>query len=109
VRGAKTAAIVALVLGILAIAAIPAGAVVASRREDLSLLQAELVAVPVAVVLGLIAVVVARRARLRVERSVRRPGVGLVRTARIVAWAGVYVGVTGGLALAFYGVLRASS
>jgi hypothetical protein len=109
VRDGKAAAIVALVLGILAIAAIPVGAVVASRREDVSLLQAELVAVSAAIVLGSIAVVVARRARLRVERSVRRAGVGLARTARIVAWAGVYVGVTGGLALAFYGVLRASS
>ena len=51
----------------------------------------------------------ADRARARLERSVRRAGAGLVRTARVVAWSGVYVAVTGGLALAFYGVLRASS
>jgi hypothetical protein len=50
-----------------------------------------------------------RRARYRLERSVRRAGDGLVRASRLVAWTGVYVAVTGGLALAFYGVLRAYS
>ena len=29
-----------------------------------------------------------------------------VRTARILAWAGLYAGVTGALALGVYGVLR---
>ena len=43
----------------------------------------------------------------RAQRAAR--GERLVRAARLVAWSGVYVAVTGGLALAFYGVLRASS
>jgi hypothetical protein len=94
-KKASRPATVALVLGILALAAIP--------------VAAEIVAVPIAFVLGLIAVSLSRRARLRVERSVRRAGEGLVRAARLVAWSGVYIAVTGGLALAFYGVLRASS
>jgi uncharacterized membrane protein YfcA len=100
---------VALVLGLLAIVAIPLGAVLAAFVPEVQLLQAELVAVPVAFVLGLAAVAASRRARLRVEQSVRRTGEGFVRIARVVAWSGVYVAVTGGLALAFYGVLRASS
>jgi hypothetical protein len=100
---------VALVLGLLALAAIPVAGVVATFVEQVTLLQAELVAVPAAFVLGLIAVAVSRRARLRVERSVRRTGEGLTRVARLTAWSGVYIAVTGGLALAFYGVLRASS
>ena len=100
---------VALVLGILALAAIPAAAALSAYHGDIELLQAEIVAVPVAFVLGLIAVSLSRRARARVERSVRRAGEGLARAARLVAWSGVYVAVTGGLALAFYGVLRASS
>jgi hypothetical protein len=108
-KKARTPAIVALILGVLALLAIPAGAAVAARRSDVEILQAELVAVPVAFLLGLIAVSLSRRARARVDRSVRRAGAGLVRTARVVAWSGVYVAVTGGLALAFYGVLRASS
>jgi hypothetical protein len=100
---------VALVLAILALAAVPAGAVVAAFVEEVTLLQAELVAVPVALVLGLAAVATSRRARLRVERSVRRNGERLARTARVAAWSGVYVAVTGCLALGFYGVLRAVS
>src|SRR5262245_31312481 len=105
----RTLAVLALLLGLLALAAIPAAAAVAAYRPDLEVLQAELVAVPTAFVLGLIAVSLSRRARARVERSVRRAGEGLVRVSRFVAWSGVYIAVTGGLALAFYGVLRASS
>src|SRR5262245_35126216 len=108
-KKARTPAIVALILGLLAVAAIPVGAAVAARRADVGILEAELVAVPAAFVLGLIAVSLSRRARARVERSVRHAGEGLARTARFVAWSGVYLAVTGGLALAFYGVLRASS
>src|SRR5262245_32542288 len=106
---AKRPATIALLLGVLALLAIPIGGAVAANRPNVEILQAELVAVPVAFVLGLIAVSMSRRARARVERSVRRAGEGLVRSARLVAWSGVYIAVTGGLALAFYGVLRASS
>jgi hypothetical protein len=106
---ARPAALTALVLGLLAIAAIPLGAVVAARREDVGLLQAELVAVPAALLLGLVAVSASRRARYRLDRSVRRAGAGLVRAGRVAAWTGVYLGLTGALALAVYGILRASS
>ena len=99
----------ALVLGLLAVAAIPAGGAVAAVREEVRLLRAELVAVPVGFVLGLAAVSASRRARYRLQRSVRRAGARTVRAGRFVAWAGLYLAVTGGLALAFYGVLRASS
>ena len=108
-RSARRPATVALILGIAALAAIPAAAAIAAYRSDVDLLPAESVAVPTAFVLGLIALSLSRRARARVERSVRRAGEGLVRTSRVVAWSGVYIAVTGGLALAFYGVLRASS
>jgi hypothetical protein len=108
-RGARTRAVLALVLGLAALAAIPAAAVVSAVSEELELLQALLVAVPAGLVAGLVALSLSRRARARVERSVRRAGEGLARTARLVAWSGVYVCATGGLALAFYGVLRAYS
>jgi hypothetical protein len=65
--------------------------------------------VPVALVCGFLAVLVARRARFRLDRSVRRAGERLVRTSRWLAWCGLYVAVTGCLALVFYGVLRARS
>jgi hypothetical protein len=108
-KRASRPASIALVLGLLALAAIPVAAVVSATSEEIGLLEAELVAVPAAFVLGLVAVSFSRRARYRVERSVRRAGGGLVRAARLVAWTGVYVAVTGGLALGFYGVLRAAS
>jgi hypothetical protein len=96
-------------VGLLAILAVPAGAVVATYWERVDLLQAELVAVPAGLVLGIVALSLSRRARYRVERSVRRVGLGTARLSRLVAWTGLYLAVTGGLALAFYGVLRASS
>jgi hypothetical protein len=99
----------ALVLGILAIVAIPVAVAVAAFRDDVDALEAVIVGVAAGFVLGVLAVLLSRRARVRVERSVRRAGDGFVRAARLVAWAGVYVAVTGGLALAFYGVLRAYS
>jgi hypothetical protein len=106
---ARRPATAALLFGLLALAAIPAGCAVAAYRDEIEVLDALVVAVPAAFVLGLIAVSLSRRARARFERSVRRAGGGLVRAAALVAWSGVYVAVTGGLALAFYGVLRASS
>ena len=108
-RRATRPAGIGLILGLLALAAIPAAGAIAALREDIELLQAELVAVPVGFLLGLIAVSLSRRARTRVERSVRRAGEGLARAARLAAWSGVYATVTGALALAFYGVLRAYS
>ena len=107
--GSRAAALAALFFGLLAIAAIPAGAAVAAVRPELRLLRAEIVAVPAGFVLGLIALAFARRARLRLERSVRRMGARTVRAGRLAAWAGLYLAVTGGLALGFYGVLRAYS
>ena len=92
--------------GLLALAAIPVAVVVSSDARRCRAAAGAEIAVPLAFVLGLIAVALARRARRRFERSVRRSGARLARTARLVAWAGVYVAVTGGLALAFYGILR---
>jgi len=99
---------IAAVLGGLAVLAIPAagGAAYTTR---VTLLDAVYVAVPAAFVIALLAVAVYRRARARLERSVRRAGVRIVRTARFLAFAGLYVAVTGALALGFYGVLHLRS
>ncbi|HEY6960548.1 MAG TPA: hypothetical protein VI408_01525 [Gaiellaceae bacterium] len=105
-RSSKAPARAAILLGALAVLAIPAGVVVAQQSSRLRLLETLYVAVPVAAVLGLVAVVLARRARFAAQRSVREDGRGLLRTARILAWAGMYAGITGALALAVYGVLR---
>ncbi len=100
---------IAIVLGTLALLAIPAGAAAAALLSTVQVLRATLVAVPVAFILALAGVSASRRARFRLERSVHRSGERVVRTARRLVWAGLYFSVIGGLALAFYGVLRASS
>jgi hypothetical protein len=101
----SSAARAGVALGTLACAAVP-GAVAASRLgHGVTLLRALEIAVPVAFVLGLVAVAVARRARYHLERSVNRRGERAVRFARFLAWAGVYVAATGAISLGFYGLL----
>jgi hypothetical protein len=100
---------VGAVLGALAVLAIPAAGVAAAFTSRVTLLQAVYVAVPAAGILALGAYSSYRRARARLERSVRRAGTGIVRAARFFAFAGLYLAVTGGLALAFYGVLHLRS
>jgi uncharacterized membrane protein YfcA len=106
--GNRAAAWGAIVLGVLAVAAIPAGVLLAQYDESVELLDAVLAAVPVALVLGLVALSSARRARYRQQRSLDPEGRGrrVVKLARFTAWAGLYAGITGALALAVYGLLR---
>ena len=66
-------AVVSLLVGLLAAAAIPVGILITNYRNDLRLIHAGY-AVPVAAVLGFVAVRLARRARRRLERTVGRAG-----------------------------------
>jgi hypothetical protein len=93
-------------VGLLAVLAIPAAVVAAQVLTGVVLLRALYVGVAAAVVLALISLLLSRRARLAQARRVDGRGAGSVRTARILAWAGLYAGVTGALALGVYGVLR---
>jgi|SRR5689334_8853555 hypothetical protein len=103
-RSSRRAAIAAGLLGALAIAAIPVGIIAAQRLQSLALLHALYVSVPIALVLGLVAVLLARRARLRAARSVY--GSSSIRVGRLLAWAGLLCGITGSIALVVYGALR---
>ena len=105
-RSSRVAARAAVLLGAVAVAAIPAGVAAAQVSSSLRLLETLYVVVPTALVLGLLAVASARRARFAAARSVRPGAAGPVRAARILAWAGLYAGVTGALALGVYGILR---
>ena len=104
-RSSRRGARAAIFFGALAVLAIPAG-IVASRETNITLVRSLYAAVPAACLLGLIAVGSARRARASAGLSIRPERRGPLRTARFVAWLGLYVGVTGALALAVYGVLR---
>jgi len=105
-RSSRRAARAAIVLGALAVLAIPIAVLASQVTSGLRLLETLYVAVPAALVLGLVALSSSRRARFQVARSVRPEAAGPVRAARFFAWAGVYAGVTGALALVVYGVLR---
>ena len=103
-RSNRRAARAAVLLGALAVLAIPGGVLVAQLSSQLRLLETLYVVVAAACLLGLAAVYASRRARLNAARTLSAArGVGF---ARLVAWAGAYAGVTGALALALYGILR---
>jgi hypothetical protein len=100
---------IAAVLGGVALLAIPAGVAAAAFTTVVQLLPAVYVAVPVAFVSGLGAVGAYRRARAKLEKSVRRVSERSVRVARFLALAGLYLAVTGALALGFYGLLHVTA
>jgi hypothetical protein len=101
----KTAARAALLLGVLGVVAVPAAVAVAQSLASVGLLQSLYVSAPVSAVLGLLALLASRRARLVASRSIKPGDAGRARLGRIAAWAGLYVGVTTALALGVYGVL----
>jgi hypothetical protein len=107
--GSRPSAVVAAFFGLLALLAIPAAGAVSAYTSRVTLLRAVYVAVPVACVAGLCSLAAYRHSRARLERSVRRRGSGAVRLARFLAFAGLYVGITGALALGFYGLLHLRS
>jgi hypothetical protein len=104
--GSRITAAFAAVFGVLAVASLPVAAAASRFISGITLLSSLYVAVPVTLVLGLSALLLARRARTLQARSVFGRGGGLARGARWLAWAGLYLGVTGGIALAVYGALR---
>jgi hypothetical protein len=95
------------VLGLAALAAWPAAVGVARYSKRVGLVEALLGALPTGLLLGLLAVLLARRARWRIQRTIGR--VGGLRTARFgrfLGLTGVCAAVTGGLALGFFGLLQ---
>ena len=93
----------------LAVISLPVAIAVARRSDALSLFNA-VYFFPAPIVLGLFAVQQARRARERVERTLGRAGgVRQARWGRRLGVLGIAIGVTAGLALAFYAVLAAFS
>jgi len=103
----RTTARAGLLLGALAVLAVPLSVVASQALKGVALLQALYYAVPTAIAFGLVALLVSRRARLSAQRSVFSDRRGPVRSARFLAWLGLYAGVTAAIALAVYWVLRA--
>jgi NhaP-type Na+/H+ or K+/H+ antiporter len=98
-----------VLVGLLSLATLPAAVVVARESDELTLVQAGVVAVPVAALLGLVALWLARRARRRADRTLDR--VGGRRTARagkLLGALGLYLAATAAIALGVYALLSAS-
>ena len=98
-----------MLLGLVSLATLPAAVIAARQSDELTLVEAGVVAVPVAALLGLIAVWLARRARRRADRTLDR--VGGRRTARagkLLGGLGLYLAATAALALGVYALLSAS-
>jgi hypothetical protein len=101
-RSSNPAAPGALVAGLLAVAALPAGVALAQVSERVKLLQAA-AGVPVAALLGLAAVVLARRAGRRSERTLGRAGgTATARAGRVLGVVGLCIAASGAIAIGFY-------
>jgi hypothetical protein len=97
-----------VLLGLLSLATLPVAVAVANESDDLTLVEAGL-AVPVAVLLALAALWLARRARRRADRTLDRVGGrGAARAGKLLGGLGLYVAATAALALGVYALLSAS-
>ena len=105
----RAAGAAAVVFGALAVVANPAAVLAARALKGVPLLRSLYVSVPLAVLLAVVAVAAARRARFAHARSVYADAERSPRLGRAVAWAGMYAALTGAVALGVYGALRAAS
>jgi hypothetical protein len=93
-----------VVFGLLSLAAIPV-ALYSTRLKNIDLPQAVGGEAVAGTLLGLIAVLLARGARYKVERTLSRVGEGTARTGKWLGLLGLCLGLTAALSLAFFGLL----
>jgi hypothetical protein len=105
-RSGNARARASLLLGLLAAVALPLTIAAAEVWDLIRLIEAS-AAIPVAFVLGLTAVLLARGARERVRRTIGRVGGERVAAAgRALGAVGIALACSGAIAVAFYYVLR---
>ena len=93
------------VLGVVAVAALPAAIALAELSERVTPVQAG-ASVPIAGVVALAAIVFGRRVRRHERRSLTPVrGARAARVGRVLGYAGLYLAATGAIALAVYAVL----
>ena len=102
----RTLGTAAVLAGLAAVAAVPGAVAAAQLLSKVTLLQGLYVGTPISVALGLLALLLVRRARIAAARSIA--GGGPLRLGRLAAWTGLYVGVTAAIALGVYAVLVAA-
>ena len=92
-------------LGLLSLATMPAGVVLARESERVTL-RAATGSILVALLLGWLAILQARRAREYVQLTLERAGgEGTARLGRLLGLLGVLLAITAGLAVGFWGLL----
>ena len=91
--------------GVLSVAAVPVGVALAREARVVTLVNSS-GSVAVAMLLGVAAIVLSRRARERVQITLGRAGgERTARVGRALGVVGLLVGATAALALGFYGLL----
>jgi hypothetical protein len=93
-----------ILFGLLSLAAVPA-ALYATRLKNVDVPQAVGGEAVAGTLLGLIALVLARGARVRVERTLGRVGESTARVGKWLGLLGLCLGLTAALALGFFGLL----
>jgi drug/metabolite transporter (DMT)-like permease len=95
-----------VLLGLAALAAIPAAIVASEVFEYVTLLQSSVAIVP-AYILAFAAIFLGRRARRTIERTLGRVrGYKLALVGRILGYLALYVALTASVSVATYYVLR---
>ena len=104
-RSSNHRASLAVLLGFVAVLAVPAAIVAARRTAGISLLDAAW-AIPVAAVCGLAALLFSRGARGRIRSTLERAGgAGRIRVSRLLAVAGICLALSASIAVGFYELL----
>jgi hypothetical protein len=104
-RGANPRALWSVACGLLSLAAIPAGIALARETKAVTLIDST-GSIAVAIALGAVAIVLARRARERIQITLGRAGgENAARIGRVLGIIGVLVGATAALAVGFWGLL----
>jgi hypothetical protein len=95
------------VVGLAAVASLPAGVGVSWYSERVDLVYAVAGAAAAGGLLGVASILFARHAYWRIQRTVGRSGrARAARVGRALGVLGVCVAITGGLALGFFGLLE---
>ena len=105
-RAGNPRAAASLLVGLLAVLSVPAGVVLSRYSGRVTLINSTYGSVPAGLALGVSAVVLARRGRDQVVRTLGRSGgEAAVRTGRVLGVLGLCMALTAALAIAFYGLL----
>lgn len=104
-RSSNHRASVAVLAGLVGVAAVPAGVALSRQTAGVRLLDT-VWAIPVAAGCGVAALLFARGARGRIRRSLERAGgLGRIRTGKILGIAAICVALSASIAVGFYELL----